>query len=151
MFKELNKMSMNKKPMVLPKINTLHGGHIEEKSSIHDQMNANYEKYSKTYWEGVKKRNEEKYPSKITVRKNVDSDINDKIRKQPMVLPKINTLHGGHIEEKPSIHDQMNANYEKYSKTYWEGVKKRNEEKYPSKITVWENLDSDIIHKMSKL
>jgi hypothetical protein len=45
----------------------------------------------------------------------------------------------------------MNANYEKYSKTYWEGVKKRNEEKYPSKITVWENLDSDIIHKMSKL
>jgi hypothetical protein len=47
------------------------------------------------------------------------------MQKLPMVLPKINTHIGGHVIEVPSIHDQMNANYQKYSAAYWQGVKRR--------------------------
>ncbi len=43
----------------------------------------------------------------------------------PMILPKINSLTGHYIPEKPSIHDQMNYMYSLYSKWYWEGVKER--------------------------
>lgn len=68
--------------------------------------------------------------------------------KPPMILPKINPLVGGHKEEVPSIHEQMIANYQKYSTAYWQGVKERQQvyrqnvqTKYePPFRRVWKNL-----------
>jgi hypothetical protein len=48
-----------------------------------------------------------------------------RLQQPPMILPKINSLTGHYIPEKPSIHDQMNYRYSLYSKWYWEGVKER--------------------------
>jgi len=47
------------------------------------------------------------------------------LNQPPMVLPKINTIVGGHIEEFPSIHDQLIASYAKYSANYWLSLRSR--------------------------
>ncbi|NDB83853.1 MAG: hypothetical protein EB127_14180 [Alphaproteobacteria bacterium] len=51
-----------------------------------------------------------------------------RLQQPPMILPKINSLTGHYIPEKPSIHDQMNYRYSLYSKAYWEGVRERQRE-----------------------
>jgi len=47
------------------------------------------------------------------------------IRKPPMILPNVNRIVGGHKPESPSIHDQLNASYARYSAAYWKGVAAR--------------------------
>lgn len=44
------------------------------------------------------------------------------LQQPPMILPNINRLVGGHKPESPSIHDQLNASYARYSAAYWAGV-----------------------------
>lgn len=67
------------------------------------------------------------------------------VMKPPMVLPKINTIVGGHKEPVPSIHDQMNIDYQAYSTAYWQGVKMR-QQLYRQNVNippfrrVWKNL-----------
>ena len=50
------------------------------------------------------------------------------IRQPPMVLPAYNKLTGIYVPDRPSIHEEMNYRYSLYSKKYWEGVKKRQQE-----------------------
>ena len=43
----------------------------------------------------------------------------------PMVLPKINSLTGHYVPERPSIHEEMLYRYSVYSAEYWRGVRER--------------------------
>jgi hypothetical protein len=45
-----------------------------------------------------------------------------------MVLPKINSLTGHYIPERPSIHEQLLYRYSVYSAEYWRGVKERQQQ-----------------------
>ena len=61
------------------------------------------------------------------------------------MLPKINSLTGRYIEPTPSIHDQINTNYEKISAKYWASVKQKKKNPH-----VWENLYVSFILKTHK-
>jgi len=56
-------------------------------------------------------------------------------RKPAMVLPKVNTLTGRYVPDRPSIHDEINYRYSLYSKKYWEAVLKRQKE-YRAKLGI---------------
>jgi len=43
----------------------------------------------------------------------------------PMVLPKVNSLTGNVIPERPSIHEEILYRYAVYSAEYWRKVKER--------------------------
>ena len=47
------------------------------------------------------------------------------LQQPPMILPNINRIVGGHKPESPSIHDQLNASYARYSAAYWASVAAR--------------------------
>lgn len=47
----------------------------------------------------------------------------------PMVLPKVNSLTGNIIPERPTIHEEILYRYAVYSAEYWRGVKER-QQKY---------------------
>lgn len=47
------------------------------------------------------------------------------LQQPPMILPNVNRIVGGHTPDFPSIHDQMNASYARYSAAYWAGVHAR--------------------------
>jgi hypothetical protein len=47
------------------------------------------------------------------------------LQQPPMILPRINSLTGRYVPDRPSIHDEMNYRYSLYSKAYWTGVKER--------------------------
>jgi hypothetical protein len=49
-------------------------------------------------------------------------------KQPPMILPKVNSLTGRYVPDRPSIHDEMNFRYSQYSKNYWTGVLKRQKE-----------------------
>jgi hypothetical protein len=49
------------------------------------------------------------------------------IEKPPMILPPTNWLTGI-VLRAPDIQKEMNVSYAAYSKKYWEGVKKRQQE-----------------------
>ena len=51
--------------------------------------------------------------------------IAKEIQQPPMILPRINSLTGHYIPERPPIYEEMNLRYSLYSKCYWEGVKIR--------------------------
>lgn len=53
---------------------------------------------------------------------------NYNIPKRKMILPKINSLTGRYIPDRPSIHDDMNYRYSLYSENYWAAVLKRQKE-----------------------
>ena len=48
-----------------------------------------------------------------------------KLNLPDMVLPKVNSLTGKYIPERPSIHDELLYRYTVYSNEYWRGVKER--------------------------
>lgn len=45
-----------------------------------------------------------------------------------MVLPKINSLTGHYIPERPSIHEELLYRYSIYSAEYWRGVRERQQQ-----------------------
>ena len=56
--------------------------------------------------------------------------------RQPlMILPRVNSLTGRYIPDRPSIHDEMNYRYSLYSKSYWAAVLKRQKE-YRAKLGI---------------
>jgi hypothetical protein len=50
---------------------------------------------------------------------------NTQLNLPDMILPKINSLTGHYIPERPSIHDELLYRYSLYSTAYWNGVKER--------------------------
>lgn len=48
-----------------------------------------------------------------------------KLTQAPMILPKINSLTGHHVPERPTIHEERVYRNMLYSKLYWEGVRAR--------------------------
>ncbi len=46
----------------------------------------------------------------------------------PMILPKINSLTGHYVPERPSIHEEMLYRYSVYSAEYWRGVRERQQQ-----------------------
>lgn len=57
-----------------------------------------------------------------------------KMRHPPLVMSRMNTLTGRFISDSPSIHDELNYRYARYSQNYWEGVKERQMEYLRKKI-----------------
>jgi hypothetical protein len=45
--------------------------------------------------------------------------------KENVQAPKVNSLTGRYVAVSPSIHDELNYRYSQYSKSYWAGVKER--------------------------
>ena len=50
------------------------------------------------------------------------------VLKEPMVLPRINTIVGGTIPERVTIDEERQYRYSAYTRNYWLGVKERQNE-----------------------
>jgi hypothetical protein len=48
-----------------------------------------------------------------------------KLNLPDMILPKINSLTGRFVPERPTIHEELLYRYSVYSAEYWRGVKER--------------------------
>jgi hypothetical protein len=69
------------------------------------------------------------------------------VAKPDMILPQINTHHGGHIKRTQPIHDELAAGYARMSANYWRGVEERKRAYRRAIIQaeyerVWKRLDT---------
>ena len=53
------KSTLTQPDMILPRINTIVGGHIPERVTIDEERQYRYSVYSRNYWLGVKERQNE--------------------------------------------------------------------------------------------